>query len=71
MTRILDALFGCSHSHTTRPMAPRGWHGHGETVTCLDCGQRFRYDWSRMRRGEAVTASESPERRAEAVEVRA
>ena len=56
---VLNALFGCSHSHTTFPLtpgrrSPRSGHRHSTYVVCLDCGQEFQYNWAEMRIGEPV-----------------
>jgi RNase P subunit RPR2 len=64
---MLNAVFGCSHSHTTFPFtlgrslrsSSAGTHRHGTYVVCLDCGQEFRYDWNEMRIGEPVQARPS------------
>lgn len=62
LDRVLNALFGCSHIHTTFPITPgrklavAGVHRHGTYVACLDCGQEFCYDWKEMRIGEPVGA---------------
>lgn len=45
--KIMSFLFGCSHKHTTFPMK-RELKKH-PTVTCLDCGQEFDYNWLEMR----------------------
>ena len=55
---LANWLFGCSHRHTSFPITCRtsvAIDGRKETqsletyVVCLDCGQRFAYDWSAMR----------------------
>jgi hypothetical protein len=61
LERLLNALFGCSHIHTTFPITPGrkpavAGQRHGTYVACLDCGQEFRYDWNEMRIGEPVGA---------------
>jgi predicted protein tyrosine phosphatase len=71
LTTLIDALFGCSHTHTTFPLTPRNKHGKRQDtrVICLDCGQEFAYSWSEMRvtgplkaeerRGQTVEAGET------------
>ncbi len=57
LDRFLNVLFGCSHRHLTRPVAPITKPGqpHGESyVVCLDCGRHFEYDLSQMRMGKAI-----------------
>jgi hypothetical protein len=57
-----NALFGCSHKHTTFPLTPArkastgssGSARMGTYVVCLDCGQEFRYNWKEMRMEEPV-----------------
>ena len=59
---MLRQLFGCPHQRTTFPLTPtrrrvlpgRIAPAGGAYVTCLDCGQEFRYDWAEMRVGEPV-----------------
>jgi len=59
---MLRAVFGCAHQRTTFPLTPtshRGAPGRPAAiaatyVVCLDCGNEFAYDWTRMRIGEPV-----------------
>lgn len=44
--RILKLIFGCRHKRITWPQGS-GIECH---VSCLTCGERFRYDWKKMRR---------------------
>jgi len=66
MARMLDALFGCWHSHYTFPITvrPGSRRGRGAAVTgtyvaCLDCGKELPYDWRAMK----IVASTSETRR--------
>jgi predicted protein tyrosine phosphatase len=54
--RVLDALFGCWHSHLSFPItAKSGLRRNtaasltGTYVVCLDCGKEFAYDWGEMK----------------------
>jgi hypothetical protein len=54
--RLLDAFFGCWHSHysfpiTVRPGSRRSKAASltGTYVVCLDCGKEFAYDWRQMK----------------------
>ena len=56
ITSLMDALFGCWHSHLSFPItARRGARRNpaasltGTYVVCLDCGKEFAYDWQQMR----------------------
>jgi len=56
MARMLDALFGCWHSHYTFPITirPGSRRSKAATVTgtyvvCLDCGKELPYDWREMK----------------------
>jgi len=56
MGRLIDALFGCWHSHysfpiTVRPGSRRNKAASltGTYVVCLDCGKEFAYDWTEMK----------------------
>jgi len=55
MSKLLDALFGCSHKNHTFPMtANPGRHISSAAITgpyvvCLDCGKEFAYDWRQMK----------------------
>lgn len=66
MTRIIDALFGCSHTRHTWPISIRFGRRVRPYVVCLDCGRELSYDLAAMR---ISGPRESPERRADAVEV--
>jgi hypothetical protein len=53
---MVDALFGCWHSHYSFPITVRaGSRRHGAAVragtyvVCLDCGKELAYDWREMR----------------------
>src|SRR5262245_17076296 len=57
---VMNLLFRCSHSRTTRPMTPVRKPGepHAEPyVVCLECGKQFLYDLQEMRMGKAVPVS--------------
>ena len=55
LSRILDALFGCMHSHISFPITikkgPRSGAAFftGTYVVCLDCGKEMPYDWKKMK----------------------
>ena len=56
MARIIDAVFGCWHSHYSFPITVRSNARRntaaaltGTYVVCLDCGKEFPYDWKEMR----------------------
>lgn len=54
LSRMVDALFGCWHSHYSFPITVRaGSRRHGAAagtyVVCLDCGKELAYDWHEMR----------------------
>ena len=54
-SRILDVLFGCTHSHTSFPITikkgarSRAAFPTGTYVVCLDCGREMPYEWKQMR----------------------
>jgi hypothetical protein len=54
-SRILDAFFGCWHSHYSFPITvkkgtrSRAAFATGTYVVCLDCGKELPYDWKEMR----------------------
>ena len=54
-SRILDALFGCTHSHYSFPITvKKGKRSQasfqtGTYVVCLDCGKEMPYDWKQMK----------------------
>ncbi len=54
--RLLDAFFGCWHSHYSFPITVRSGSRRSEAasltgtyVVCLDCGKEFAYDWRQMK----------------------
>ena len=54
--KVLNALFGCWHTHysfpqTVRPGTRRNRAASvtGTYVVCLDCGKELPYDWQEMR----------------------
>ncbi len=56
ITELIDAFFGCKHSHysfpiSVRPVARRNSAAKltGTYVACLDCGKEFPYDWQEMK----------------------
>ena len=56
MSRLIEALFGCSHKNFSFPITKRRGQRHslataqvGTYVVCLDCGQEFAYDWQQMK----------------------
>ncbi len=56
IAEIIDAFFGCKHSHdsfpiSVRPVARRSSAAKltGTYVACLDCGREFPYDWQEMK----------------------
>ena len=65
LVSLFNALFGCSHQHTTFPLTPARKAATASTgaasarlgtyVVCLDCGKEFRYNWKEMRMEEPVT----------------
>ena len=54
-SRILDALFGCTHSRISFPITikkgarSRAAFPTGTYVVCLDCGKEMSYDWKQMK----------------------
>ena len=55
VSRILDALFGCWHSHYSFPItvkkgrrSPAAFQT-GTYVVCMDCGKELPYDWKQMK----------------------
>lgn len=54
-SRILDVLFGCTHSHISFPITikkgarSRAAFPTGTYVVCLDCGREMPYDWKQMK----------------------
>ncbi len=56
IVKLIDALFGCWHSHYSFPRTIRGTVRRpqaaaltGTYVVCLDCGREFAYDWQEMK----------------------
>lgn len=65
LSKLAGLFFGCRHRNLSRPMSLRNPSPGIPTrpagfVVCLDCGTRFRYDFDRMRIGEAL-APDPPE----------
>ena len=59
-SRLMDAMFGCWHSHYSFPITVRAGLRRtkaaartGTYVVCLDCGKELAYDWHEMRVVEA------------------
>jgi hypothetical protein len=70
IARILDAFFGCWHSHYSFPITVRSGSRRslaasltGTYVVCLDCGKELPYDWKEMR------IVDSPSERRKAVQL--
>lgn len=52
MNWLISFLFRCRHEHITRVFTfPGAQKSH---VACLDCGNRFEYDWKTMRIGKIL-----------------
>ena len=55
LSRILDLLFGCTHSRYSFPITLRRGARSGAAlltgtyVVCLKCGKEMPYDWNEMR----------------------
>ncbi|HUO26467.1 MAG TPA: hypothetical protein VMU61_12430 [Candidatus Aquilonibacter sp.] len=56
MSKLIDMLFGCMHSHYSFPVTLRGSARRspaaaltGTYVVCLECGKEFPYDWQQMK----------------------
>jgi RNA polymerase subunit RPABC4/transcription elongation factor Spt4 len=55
IVKLIDALFGCRHSHYSFPRTIRGARRPqaaaltGTYVACLNCGREFPYDWQEMK----------------------
>jgi hypothetical protein len=54
--KLLDAVFGCWHSHYSFPITPRSAARRGSAacltgtyVVCLDCSKELPYDWNTMK----------------------
>ena len=54
-SRVLDVLFGCTHSRYSFPITlrkgsrSRAAFPTGTYVVCLDCGREMPYDWKQMK----------------------
>ncbi len=55
-SKLLDAVFGCWHSHYSFPVTPRSRPRRGSAacltgtyVVCLECGKELPYDWKKMK----------------------
>jgi hypothetical protein len=54
-SRILDLLFGCTHSYYSFPITVkkgarrRASFPTGTYVVCLNCGKEMPYDWTQMK----------------------
>ena len=46
---LIDVFLGCRHKRYTFPLTTN-FQTRTSTVTCLDCGKTFLYDWKTMRR---------------------
>jgi hypothetical protein len=46
MQRIINLLFGCTHSHKSRVF---GGERRGFYQTCLECGKELPYNYQEMR----------------------
>jgi hypothetical protein len=56
VAKLMDALFGCWHSHYSFPITVRQGSRRnraamltGTYVVCLECGKELPYDWQEMR----------------------
>ena len=55
LSKLMDTLFGCWHSHYSFPITVRSSTRSqaaavtGTYVVCLDCGKELPYDWQEMR----------------------
>ncbi len=53
--KLMDAIFGCWHSHYSFPITVRKGRRSkaaaitGTYVVCLDCGKELPYDWREMK----------------------
>lgn len=71
-SRLVDAMFGCWHSHYSFPITVRASARRsraafrtGTYVVCLDCGKEFPYDWHEMK---VVSQNHRPQAVVEPVE---
>jgi len=67
-SKLMDAMFGCWHSHYSFPMTVRVGSRRNQSsakvgtyVVCLGCGKELAYDWKEMRvmEGNPQAASRS------------
>ena len=56
LSKLMNAMFGCWHSHYSFPITIRSAKRHspaaavtGTYVVCLDCGKEMPYDWREMK----------------------
>jgi hypothetical protein len=59
IAKLVDAFFGCWHSHYSFPITIRPGSRNGSRpsaaaltgmyVVCLDCGKELPYDWQQMK----------------------
>lgn len=56
IAKLVEALFGCKHSHFSFPITvrrakrrPQAAALTGTYVVCLECGKEFAYDWQAMK----------------------
>lgn len=56
LSKLMDAVFGCWHSHYSFPITVRSPKRRspaaaitGTYVVCLDCGKELPYDWREMK----------------------
>lgn len=45
MLELFNWLFGCRHSHQSKPTTDK----QGTYIVCLTCGREFGYDWRTLR----------------------
>jgi hypothetical protein len=54
---IFNLVFRCGHRRLTRPVTPvnaAGKSAGSPYVVCLDCGNHFSYDLTRMKMGKVI-----------------
>lgn len=64
-SKLLNAIFGCSHNHYSFPRSARRGTLRGTAaakltgtyVVCLDCGKELPYDWQAMKVVNSVAES--------------
>jgi hypothetical protein len=66
-SKLVDALFGCSHSNYSFPRTASTRRSAAATATgmyvvCLDCGRELAYDWQQMRVVPPTVADAAPVR---------